>query len=188
VSALATTAELTAAVATITDAIAAAEAAEPPTPPAASTTGNVYLSTDQFLSLRDQRTMLELSSDTDDPAGNMVNLQFVLDVAADELDGVLTGRVSLPLANPPKLCISIVAAIATDALWGRRADKPKQVADEAAWARDWMEKYSLGKVSLPGVSRGTLPNLEYSDTMDGTSKFDWIMGQSPSVTGPGGGK
>jgi hypothetical protein len=81
-----------------------------------------------------------------------------------------------------------VDALAAEELYGRRGDKPKQVADEAAWARDWMEKFTLGKIALPGVSRGALPTLEYSDATDGTSQFDWIMGQSPSVTGPGGGK
>ena len=138
--------------------------------------------------LADVREMLELSGDANSSSGVPGNIDFILDMNASELDSYLSGRYTLPLADPaPAICAKFVAARTKASLFGRRSTLPPNLKAELEWADKWIEGLMDGRFGLPGVARANGPAVAASDRPDGSSQFDRVFGQCPSPTGPSGG-
>lgn len=148
---------------------------------------NPYLDYATFTALADVRDVLDLSGDSNNSNGDENAIQTILDMAAAELDSYLDGRYALPVVNPPSgypnplaFCGKIVAALAKKSLFGRRSDMPEEVKAEIDWADDWLKKLVTGVVGLPGITRQTEPQLWYSGSLKGKSRFDHVGGICPN--------
>lgn len=147
---------------------------------------NPYLNYAVFTALADVRDLLDLSGDSNNQIGDENTIQTILDMAAAELDSYLDGRYGLPIVNPAgnspnplALCGKITGALAKKALFGRRSDLPAAVKADIDWAADWLEKLIAGAVNLPGLSRAAQPQLHYSGSLTGKSRFDCVAGIGP---------
>ena len=120
---------------------------------------NPYCSVAQLQVLYDMRVIGMLSNDANQSALNTSNIQLLLDMQASELESSIDGRWSLAAvqANPPMVLTKWVGATTMQRLYARRNDEPKEVAADAAWAKEWIELLREGKVDLPSLSRGTQP-------------------------------
>lgn len=154
---------------------------------------NPYLDYATFTALADVRDLLDLSGDNNNSNGDENAIQTILDMAAAELDSYLDGRYALPVVNPAgnypnplAFCGKIVGALAKKALFGRRTDMPVAVKAEIDWAEDWLKKLVNGVVGLPGITRQTQPQLWYSGSTKGKSRFDCVGGIWPTKTELGG--
>lgn len=141
---------------------------------------NPYLTYDQFRAQMDTRDLLDLSGDANVRGGDELNIADLIDLAAAELDSYLDGRVALPIADPPLICRRLVGALTKKLMFGRRNTISDAIRSEIDWAEDWLKKFSMGMVNLPGVDRAQVPVLQYSGSKTGQSKFDNIFGNLPA--------
>lgn len=120
---------------------------------------NNYCTVDQVMQMFDLRTILQLSSDANQRAGELQVVQAMLDMQASELDGVLQGRYgSVPLSGTIPLVITKwVGVTAMRRFFARRNDEPKQVSSDAIWADEWIKALMENRIGLPGVSRTAIP-------------------------------
>lgn len=95
----------------------------------------------------------------------------VLDAAiagvGGEIDGYLTGRYTLPLAEVPPILTRIAARLVISDL--HTLDKPDTVKDEAKWARDALKDIASGRLRL--------------DDGDGDGAAPEQIGASPTAIG-----
>lgn len=135
---------------------------------------NDYCTIAQFQMIYDSRVMDELSNDTDSTVGNDTNIQFLLDLAASELDSILSGRYTLPLTTVDLVLTKFVAVKAVERMYARRNDLPEAVKQDIEWANQWIQDLKDRKINLPNVTRANAPNLYSSNYKDGRSQFDHV--------------
>jgi len=140
---------------------------------------NQYCSITQLKMLYDLRTVIELSDDTATNTEQDTTLQFVLDVAASDLDSVFTNRFPIPLPTVPLVVTGKCAALAMKRLFSRRSDIPKGIQADIDAADRWIEQIIAGRVNIPGIDRNA-PTLSYSGAKDGSSRFDHLPLQDNS--------
>jgi phage gp36-like protein len=148
---------------------------------------NAYATIDQLFALYDRRTMLQLSGDDNQHEGQTSNVQTILDMEASELESSL-GAWTLPLASVPLVLTKWVCCRAAWRLFARRSDVPAGIKADKEWSDKFIVDLRQGRVTLNNLPRAVQPTLQDSDFMDGRSRFDYVLGQYPSDTGPSKGQ
>lgn len=143
---------------------------------------NSYISVVQLFQFFDERTAKGLSGDKNAPEGSAPNILAMADAEAARVETYLTGRVAaLPPTNATTLNFlrMLIADLVQARLYMRRTDAPEAVVKAGRDARDWLEDFMKGLVSLPGETQAK-PALHRSRHLDGRSDFDTVLGISPT--------
>lgn len=109
---------------------------------------NAYCTITQLGYFLDTRSTGQLGNDTNTTTADTTITQTALDTSASELESHLRGRVTLPLTTVPTVLTRWVAVKASEILYGRRGDLPKQVKAAIDWADQWVKDFDAGIVSI----------------------------------------
>ena len=109
---------------------------------------NVYASISDFGLRFDARQIGMLGNDVNSNTASSTIVQAALDDSASELDAIIRGRIRIPLTSPPSVLTKWVCIKAAEALYRRRSDKPKGLADDLRWCEQWTKDFSAGLISL----------------------------------------
>lgn len=126
---------------------------------------NFYATITQLYAFFDERTVNELSNDSDSETANTTKLNTLLDAAASELDSVLAGRwptqaEATDVEWPRPLVLTRwVCAKTMESLYTRRSDMPPAVEREVSWAERFEQRLIDGEISMPAQGRSNGPEL-----------------------------
>ena len=142
----------------------------------AANNANPYCTIAQLSWFFDSRMAGMLANDANTGIADTDKLQGILDSVASELESHLFGRVSLPLSFIPPVLTEWVAIRAADRLYGRRSDGPNKIAADVQWAKEWIEKFDRGQISLPRIGRSMPSYMPGADSRLAAARADLTAG------------
>jgi len=163
-------------------------------PPIPTSSGNIYCTVTQFVTIYDVRQMGMLGKDNNTrglDSTATATIQMMLDICGSELDAALAGRWTLPIVSSnslvPLVLTRWVAAKGAERMYARRSDTPKQVQADLEWADNFLNKLLLNAVTLTDANGNVIPRaikaeLIASDFVNGGSRFDSLPGLFPPAS------
>lgn len=119
-----------------------------------------YLTTADYLNRFGEQEAVRLTDETRSGVVDTVKVETAIADAVEIVNGYVGGRYSVPIANPPRILRSMVAALARELLHKTRPTP--EVKDAADRARAQLKDVSIGRLGLP-VATGEAAPVPVSD-------------------------
>ncbi len=108
-----------------------------------------YSTVEDLKKLIDEQTLTALTDDEGSGSVNIERVNEAIDIADREIDAYLSGKFSVPFAEPPEIIKNISAQMAIYHLFSRRTeDYPKVWADKYENCLKLLEKIQSGEILL----------------------------------------